>query len=122
MRSSCPSSTVPIIVRWVLRLTDFDDEVYALCSRVPAGKITTYKEISLALGIKGYQAVGQSLRRNPFAPVVPCHRVVSASGKIGGFQGCVRGGSIDKKISLLRQEGVAVVNGKVNLQKYLHVF
>jgi methylated-DNA-[protein]-cysteine S-methyltransferase len=56
------------------------------------------------------RAVGQALKRNPFAPVVPCHRVVRSDGSLGGFNGCTSGCEIDRKIKLLAQEGVTFAN------------
>ncbi|MEK6856540.1 MAG: MGMT family protein, partial [Nanoarchaeota archaeon] len=60
------------------------EKVYGLCKKIPEGKISTYREIGKKLNTKAYRAVGQALKRNPYAPNVPCHRVVSSSGKIGG--------------------------------------
>lgn len=91
-------------------ITDFQQRVYGLCKQVPAGKVTTYKAIGDALGGRGkiYRAVGVALNKNPFAPVVPCHRVVASDGSIGGFaHGC------EKKIEMLKKEGVIVKDGKV---------
>ncbi|SRR5258705_9759800 len=89
------------------------DEVYEILKRVPKGRVTTYKAIAEKLGHKAYRAVGQALRNNPYAPVVPCHRVVRADGSIGGFMGKTEGGAIEKKIRLLKNEGVNVLRGKV---------
>jgi len=75
---------------------------------VPVGRVTTYGEIARALGSKGFRAVGMSMNKNPYAPEVPCHRVVGAGGKIGGFAE-----GVDKKIRMLRREGVRVVDGMV---------
>ena len=88
---------------------EFSEKVYKLCSKVPKGKVTTYKEIGDKLG-KGmvYRAVGNALNRNPYAPKVPCHRVVSSDGSLGGF---ASGSS--KKISILKKEGVKVSKGKI---------
>lgn len=91
----------------------FADQVYEILKRVPKGRVTTYKLIAEKLGSKAYQAVGQALRRNPHAPEVPCHRVVKSDGSIGGFNGKTKGKEIDRKIALLKSEGVEVVNGKV---------
>lgn len=88
--------------------THFQAQVYELCKRVPKGKVTTYKAIGDALGIKGYRAVGMALNKNPFAPLVPCHRVVASNGAIGGFAQ-----SVEKKIEMLRNEGIAVRDGKI---------
>ena len=53
------------------------------------------------------------MRRNPYAPKVPCHRVVKSDGKIGGFASGTR-----KKIEMLREEGVEVADEKVEMGKY----
>jgi methylated-DNA-[protein]-cysteine S-methyltransferase len=89
------------------------DEVYQLLRTVPKGRVTTYKAIAEKLGSKAYRAVGQVLRKNPYAPVVPCHRVVSTNGTIGGFMGKREEDEIEKKIGLLKSEGVEVAYGKV---------
>lgn len=72
--------------------------------------MTTYKEIGKALGIRGqgYRAVGRALNKNPFAPNVPCHRVVCADGSLGGF---AHGSAAKKK--LLTAEGVTISLGKI---------
>jgi O-6-methylguanine DNA methyltransferase len=92
---------------------------------VPKGKVTTYKEIGDAIGGSSivYRAVGVALKCNPYAPVVPCHRVVASDGRIGGFHGETAGPMIMKKIRLLQSEGVRVENGRiVDFGKKLHKF
>lgn len=99
--------------------------MYRLCRRVPKGKVTTYKEIGDAIGTSGmvYRAVGVALKCNPFAPVVPCHRVVASDGRIGGFHGKTAGPMITKKILLLQSEGVLVEKGRiVDFERKLHRF
>ena len=59
----------------------FNEKVWALTSRIPAGKVATYAQIAQHLGTRGYRAVGNALNRNPYAPAVPCHRVVGSDGK-----------------------------------------
>ncbi|MSR85892.1 MGMT family protein [Candidatus Woesearchaeota archaeon] len=98
------------------------EQVYTLCKHIPKGKVTTYKEIAKALNIKAYQAVGQALRKNPYAPHVPCHRVVSSTGNLHGFKGEREGKALEEKKMLLEQEGVQVEKDRVNLKKYLHTF
>ncbi|MDO8628783.1 MAG: MGMT family protein, partial [Nanoarchaeota archaeon] len=66
-------------------VSGFAQQVYSLCKQVPKGKVTTYGEIARVLKSKGFQAVGQVLHKNPFAPVVPCHRVVNSKGELHGF-------------------------------------
>ncbi len=82
----------------------FNEKVWALCARVPAGRVTTYGEIAKAAGQPGAaRAVGNAMNRNPYAPTVPCHRVVGSTGKLTGFaQG------LKVKAKMLRDEGVAV--------------
>jgi len=86
--------------------TVFESGVYEALCRVPAGKVVSYKTLGQAVGCKSAQAIGNAMRRNPFAPEVPCHRVIPSSLKIGGFLGEVIGSSIDKKRQLLEEEGV----------------
>jgi methylated-DNA-[protein]-cysteine S-methyltransferase len=93
--------------------TPFQTRVYRACSQIPKGKVTTYKLLAEALGIKSSQAIGQALKRNPYAPEVPCHRVVASDGTIGGFMGKVDGAEIAKKIRLLESEGVVLDGNKV---------
>jgi methylated-DNA-[protein]-cysteine S-methyltransferase len=64
----------------------FNQRVYALARRIPPGRTSTYGDIAARLGSRGLsRAVGQALGRNPFAIIVPCHRVVSADGALRGF-------------------------------------
>ncbi len=98
------------------------EQVYELCKQVPKGKVTTYKEIGTVLGMKGYQAIGQVLRCNPYAPIVPCHRVVKSDGSLGGFKGRLQGKEIVEKERLLKKEGVIIQEGKVDLGKCLFRF
>ncbi len=91
----------------------FADEVYKILKSVPKGQVTTYKVLGEKLGTKAYRAVGQALKHNPYAPEVPCHRVVRSDGSIGGFMGKTSGEEIQQKIRLLRAEGVVVKRGKI---------
>ncbi|MGB1259094.1 MAG: MGMT family protein, partial [Akkermansiaceae bacterium] len=56
--------------------TPFQQRVYGLLDCVPEGRVVTYAEIARALNCRSAQAIGQALKRNPFAPEVPCHRVI----------------------------------------------
>ncbi|MBR9700543.1 MGMT family protein [Candidatus Woesearchaeota archaeon] len=93
--------------------TDFQERVYSKLKKVPKGKVTTYKELALAIGCGSSQAVGQALKRNPYAPKVPCHRVVASDSSIGGFSGHRKGKEIKKKIAILKKEGVEIKDSKV---------
>src|SRR3989338_4817140 len=100
----------------------FAQNVYFLCRKIPQGKVTTYGEIARVLNSKGYRAIGQALKCNPYAPHVPCHRVVKRDGSIGGFKGKILGKEIEEKIRLLEKEGVRIVDGKIDLKKFAHCF
>jgi len=91
----------------------FNEKVWALTSRIPLGKVTTYGEIARALDSQAYRAVGMALNRNPYAPAVPCHRVVGSDGRLTGFAT-----GLPKKVELLEDEGVAVHNGRVDLKRF----
>lgn len=85
-------------------VTPFQRSVLEEATRVPRGQVATYGEIAQRIGQpKASRAVGQALRRNPVPIVVPCHRVVSSDGTLGGYGGKL--GS-RRKIELLRLEGV----------------
>jgi len=96
-------------------LTPYRKRLYiALCS-VPRGRYTTYGTLSDYLNSSA-RAVGSGMRNNPLAPEVPCHRVLAATGEIGGFGGSwgKEGEHAGKKVKLLREEGVRFAgNGKV---------
>jgi methylated-DNA-[protein]-cysteine S-methyltransferase len=61
--------------------------VYDLIRAIPAGKVSTYKDVCSALGTGSPRSVGGALRNNPFAPRIPCHRVIASSLFVGGFKG-----------------------------------
>ncbi|NTV23500.1 MAG: MGMT family protein [Nanoarchaeota archaeon] len=90
----------------------FAERVYSLLKKVPKGRVTTYKALGDALGTRAYRAVGQALRHNPYAPSVPCHRVVSSNGSIGGFNGKTSGKDIARKKKMLEDEGI-LFNGNM---------
>jgi methylated-DNA-[protein]-cysteine S-methyltransferase len=81
----------------------FDRSVYEVTRRIPRGTTRTYGEIAMDLGGPGAaRAVGQALGRNPFPIIVPCHRVLAAAGKPGGFSAY---GGVVTKLRLLAIEG-----------------
>ena len=94
---------------------NFNQKIYSLLKKVPKGKITTYKILAEALDTKAYRAVGQAMRNNPYAPEVPCHRVVSSDGSIGGFSGTMDRESreIKRKIKMLQSEGIKIKNSMI---------
>ena len=67
-------------------IPEFERRVYEAARTIPPGSVLTYGEVAARIGEPGAaQAVGRALGRNPFPIVVPCHRVVAADGKLGGF-------------------------------------
>ena len=86
--------------------TKFEQSVYDAICKIPKGKVTTYKLLAKTLNCGSNQAVGQALKRNPFAPEVPCHRVIATNLSLGGFSGQTEGPKIAKKRRLLKSEGV----------------
>ncbi|KAK7948130.1 uncharacterized protein PG986_009016 [Apiospora aurea] len=97
----------------------FEKRVLSALCQIPAGRVSTYGLLSAHLR-SSPRAVGGALRRNPFAPEVPCHRVVATGGALGGFKGHwatstedgVEGITIVEKKKLLRAEGVRIDEAK----------
>ena len=101
----------------------FEERVWKLMESIPKGKVTTYGLIARKLRTRAYRAVGNACRRNPYAPRVPCHRVVRSDGTIGGFGGKTKGKTTERKIQLLREENVEIENGRiVDFEKVLFRF
>ncbi len=96
-----------------MKPTAFQTAVYRVVSRIPPGRVASYKQVAAALKCGSARAVGQALRCNPFAPQVPCHRVIAADLSPGGFQGAAAGSTVKNKLNLLAKEGVRFVNGRL---------
>lgn len=97
-----------------ISLTEFEKSVLAELEKIPFGRVTTYQNLAKRLGKpNAARAVGNALNKNPWAPRVPCHRVVKSNGELGGYAF-----GIKKKMALLRKEGVELRDGKVlNFEK-----
>lgn len=91
--------------------TEFEQKVYSLLATIPVGKVTTYRSIALALGHQGARAVGNACNRNPFAPTIPCHRVVRSNGEVGGYAW----GTSEKRERLTREGIRFSAEGRVDL-------
>ena len=100
-------------------LTDFEKAVLSKLKEVPRGRVTTYGELAKAAGRpRAARAAGNAVHKNPWAPKVPCHRVVLSSGRLGGY---ARGPG--KKKILLSQEGISVINNRIkNFNLILYKF
>ena len=96
-----------------MSVTPFQQRVYDAVSLIPKGRISTYKAVAVQIRCGAPRAVGQALRRNPFAPRVPCHRVIAVDLTLGGFQGETQGPALRRKVSLLKREGVLFENGRL---------
>ncbi|MES2154748.1 MAG: methylated-DNA--[protein]-cysteine S-methyltransferase [bacterium] len=82
--------------------TEFQNRVWHALAEIPFGQTRSYQDIARAVGRPGAsRAVGQANHDNPLAPIVPCHRVVTSAGQLGGY-----GGGMTLKKSLLEHEGV----------------
>ena len=98
----------------------FFEEVYALLKTIPKGKVTTYGDIAKALGKpRSSRVVGYALHANPDPENIPCFKVVNKDGFL--TPAFVFGGLEVQKF-LLENDGVEVVDGKVDLLKYRHEF
>ena len=86
--------------------TKFQQKVWKYLMNIPKGKVKTYKEVAKAIkSPKSARAVANACGKNPYAPKIPCHRVIRSDGSLGGYSG--RGG-IKKKLRLLRSEKVII--------------
>jgi methylated-DNA-[protein]-cysteine S-methyltransferase len=116
--ASIPADMQPQLLRIAeSQRTEFEKRVWTALCQIPRGRVTTYGLLSAHLGTSP-RAVGNALRRNPFAPEVPCHRVVATGGSLGGFKGSWpkngEGITITEKEKLLKGEGVKLdAKGKV---------
>lgn len=101
-----PKSKQTFSVAYALKGTPFQKKVWNQLIKIPPGKVMTYGELANRLGTSA-RAVGNACRNNPIPLLIPCHRVVSASG-IGGYAGDTRGGLLQIKSWLLTHEGVTL--------------
>ena len=100
-------------------LTTFEQATLSTTKKIPKGLVSSYKEIAMAIGCpRASRAVGNALHKNPYAPVVPCHRVVKSNGELGGF-----GSGIKNKIKLLAAEGIKIKSNKIiNFKKVFYKY
>ena len=88
---------------------NLEQKIYKKLLDVPKGKITTYGDLAKSVGLKnGQRVVGKIMNKNPYPVIVPCHRVVMSTGKIGGY---AYGEHI--KTKMLNDEGIKIQNGKI---------
>ena len=90
----------------MLRGSKFQIKVWREIKKIPKGKVTTYKNIAKKIGFpKASRAVANACGKNPYAPLIPCHRVIKSDFTIGGYSGK---GGIRTKIKLLKKEKIKI--------------
>jgi O-6-methylguanine DNA methyltransferase len=90
------------IIEKMKNYPDFYIKVWEACFKIPVGKTLTYLQLAKNIGApKAARAVGTALSKNPFAPVIPCHRVIRTDGEIGGYSAV---GGVKKKLEMLKYE------------------
>ena len=87
-----------------LKGTKFQVKVWKYLSKIPRGRVKTYSQVAKAIGKPlATRAVANAIGKNPYAPKIPCHRVIRSDGSLGGYSG--KGGVKTKKL-LLKKEGI----------------
>ena len=90
----------------ILQGTKFQIKVWKYLIKIPKGKVKTYKEVAKAIKMpKSARAVANACAKNPYAPRVPCHRIIRSDGSLGGFSAP---GGIKLKRKLLKKEGFSL--------------
>ena len=88
---------------------NLEQHVYKKLMNVPKGHVTTYGDLAKAVGLKnGQRIIGKIMNKNPYPVLVPCHRVVMSTGKIGGY---AYGENV--KMKMLSDEGIEITNGTI---------
>ena len=86
--------------------TEFQLKVWAYLRKIPRGSVKTYSQVAKAVGKPfAARAVANAIAKNPYAPKIPCHRVIRSDGLLGGYSGK---GGIKKKRFLLKKEGITL--------------
>jgi methylated-DNA-[protein]-cysteine S-methyltransferase len=86
--------------------TKFQLKVWAYLSKIPRGRVKTYSQVAKAIGKPlAVRAVANAIGKNPYAPKIPCHRVIRSDGSLGGYSGK---GGVKTKRFLLQKEGITL--------------
>jgi len=98
---------------------NLDKQVYIKLLEVSKGQVTSYLELSKAVGLKnGQRVIGKIMNKNKYPIVIPCHRVVKSDGNVGGY---AFGQTVKTKI--LSNEGITIKNGKIiDFEKKIYKF
>ncbi len=88
----------------MLKGTKFQVMVWKYLKTIPKGQIRTYKQVAKAIKRPlSYRAVANAIAKNPYSPLIPCHRVIKSDGSVGGYSGK---GGVKTKVKLLKSEGI----------------
>ncbi len=88
----------------MLKGTKFQVMVWKYLKTIPKGQIRTYKQVAKAIKRPlSYRAVANAIAKNPYSPLIPCHRVIKSDGSVGGYSGK---GGVRTKVKLLKSEGI----------------
>ena len=86
-----------------LKGTKFQIKVWNYLKKIPKGKLRTYSQVAKAINKPlAVRAVANAIGKNPFPPIIPCHRVVRSDGSVGGYSG--KGGVTTKKVLLKKEK------------------
>ncbi len=86
--------------------TKFQVKVWVYLCKIPLGRVKTYSQVAKAIGKPlAVRAVANAIGKNPYAPKIPCHRVIRSDGSLGGYSG--KGGLKTKRL-LLKKEGITL--------------
>ena len=112
----------------LVKLSTYQQAILRILAEVSKGKVTTYGDLAKELSNRdsnwspnASRAVGTTMRNNPCGPQIPCHRVIKSDGTVGNFRGGEKG-AVEEKIAMLRNEGVKVVDGKIDLNEFRYKF
>ena len=93
-----------VFLNMILKGTKFQIKVWKYLKKIPKGQIRTYSDVAKAINKpKSVRAVANAVGKNPYAPKIPCHRVIRSDGSLGGYSGK---GGINTKRKLLKSEGI----------------
>ena len=90
----------------MIKGTEFQIKVWNYLKKIPKGSVKTYKDVAIAINQpKAARAVANACAKNPYAPKIPCHRIIRSDGALGGYSGK---GGVKQKLRLLRSEKVKI--------------
>ena len=90
----------------ILKGTKFQLKVWNYLKKIPKGQTRTYSDVAKAINKpKSVRAVANAIGKNPYAPKIPCHRVIRSDGSLGGYSGK---GGVNTKRKLLKSEGILI--------------